>query len=149
MNIISNLPRWAQAPAQQFVSRQEIAGTENSQMDQDSFNSTLQLAAGIVTLAGNDEVEGVDQAMGQPGVVVSEGLTVHFQGNPSAADGAVEAVVIGKDAEAEVAMYVSSSSEGFSALQMAKTGDQVALQGGAVEQSVLGISGYVIAGQVG
>lgn len=149
MNITANLPVWAQAPTQKFIAREEIAGTETGQLDQDTFESMTQLAGGIITLASNDEVPGVDQAMGQPGVVSQEGLTVHFAGDPSKSDGSVEAVVSAQEGDSELAIYVSSNSEGFSALQMQKSAEGIVMQGGAVEQSILGLGGFVIAGKVG
>jgi hypothetical protein len=148
MNITSKLPTWAQAPAQQFIKREEIAGTETASMDQDSFQAMAEIAAGVISLTGNDEVPGVDESLGQPGVVSTQGVTVHFEGDPSNAEGTVEAVVVGKEGSTEVAMYVSSSPSGFSALQMAHADGQTEVQGGAVEQSFLGLSGFVIAGQV-
>lgn len=148
MNITANLPVWAQAPAQKFIAREEIAGTEQGQLDQDTFESLTQIAGGILTLASNDEVPGVDQAIGQPGVVSQEGLTVHFTGDPSKSDGEVEAVVNAKDGDSEIAIYVSSSESGFSALQMQKGPEGTVIQGGAVEQSFLGLGGFVIAGKV-
>lgn len=148
MNITSKLPTWAQGPAQQFINREPIKGTETVDMDQDSFQSMAQLAGGVISITANDEVEGVDEAIGQPGVVVTQGVTVHYEGDTSKAEGTVEAVVVAQEGGAEAAMYVSSSASGFSALQMEKSGDQVQLQGGAVEQSFLGLSGFVIAGQL-
>jgi transcription elongation GreA/GreB family factor len=117
-------------------------------MDKDSFQSTFQLAAGIVSLTAKDEVAGVDEAMGQPGVVVTKGLTLRFEGDTSKSTGSVEAVVTGQAQGSEVAIYVNGSSKSFSALQMQKSGDTVELQGGAVQQSKLGVAGYVIAGEL-
>lgn len=148
MNVISNMPRWAQAPTQSFAKNEKIAGTQTQKMDQDSFQSTLEAAAGIVTLVSNDEVEGVDEAMGQPGVVVSQGVTIKYVGDPSNSEGSVEAAVSAQEGDAEIAMYVTSSPKGFSALQLAKAGDQIQLQGGAAKQGFLGLSGYVIAGEL-
>lgn len=149
MNITANLPVWAQAPTKKFIAREEIAGTQTGELNQDSFQSMTQIAGGIITLASNDEVPGVDQAMGQPGVVSQEGLTVHFTGDPSKSTGSVEAVVSAKEGDSELAIYVSSGPEGFSAMQMEKSPEGIVLQGGAVEQSLLGLGGFVIAGRIG
>lgn len=116
-------------------------------MDQATFNQFAQTAAGIVSITGMDEVPGEDMAMGQPGVVVTEGTTVRFEGNPNSANGEVKAVV---DATEEGgAIYVRSGPTGFDAIAIQKQGEDVIAQGGFVEQTPFGMSGYIIAGQVG
>lgn len=148
MNVISTLPKWASAPMQKLAAKEEIAGMQEGQLDQDTFNSVAQTAAGIINITGMDEVAGQDLAMGQPGVVSpKEGVTVRFEGNPHAADGEVHAVLDATDQGA--AIYVKSNAKGFDTVVVQKQGDAVIGQGAYVEQTPLGLSGYIVAGQVG
>ncbi|MCA9779162.1 MAG: hypothetical protein KC800_20680 [Candidatus Eremiobacteraeota bacterium] len=148
MSVISTLPRWASVPLQRLADREEIKGMQKAPMDQDSFNQFAETAAGIINITGMDEVEGQDLAMGQPGVVSpQEGVTVRFEGDPTSANGEVKAVLDVTDQGG--AVYVKSSARGFDAIAVQREGNQVIAQGGVVEQTPFGISGYIVAGQVG
>lgn len=147
MSVISTLPRWASAPLQRLADREEIKGMQKAPMDQASFDQFAQTAAGIINITGMDEVEGEDLAMGRPGVVSpQEGITVRFEGNPSASSGEVKAVLDASDEGG--AMYVRSSADGFEAIAVQKEGYNVIAQGGIVEQTPFGLNGYIIQGVV-
>ena len=146
MSVISSLPRWASVPMQRLADKKEVEGTQKAPMDQVSFNQFAQTAAGVVSITGMDEVPGKDMAMGRPGVVVTEGTTVRFEGDPSSATGEIKAVVDATDEGG--AIYVRSGPNGFDAIAIQKEGEDVFAQGGFVEQTPLGMSGYIIAGQV-
>lgn len=148
MNVLSSLPKWAQAPAQSFLKQQKIEGTEVKPLDQDTFESMTQLAGGILVATTNDEVAGEDEAMGKPGVVVSNGLTINFEGDASSSTGRVQAVATAVDNGSEIAILVNSTPRGFSTLQMAKGADgKVGIEGGEVRETANGLGGYIVSGQ--
>lgn len=147
MNITSHLPRWAQAPVQSFTEHKKISGTEVAKLDQDSFQSMSQLAGNILYLTASDEVPGEDEAMGQPGVVSSKGLTVHYEGDVSSSDSSVKAVASAVDGDSEIALYVASSPKGVATLQLAQANGQIQVEGAEVMRGKGGqMGGYVIAG---
>lgn len=147
MNVISSLPRWAQAPTHKFITQGEVDGAKPSAMDQDSFDSSFQFAANVALLAAGDEVPGEDSALGQPGVVKREGLTLTYQGDTSSADGELEAVLTGKDQGVEFATYVQTGPSGFTTLQMTNERGNVEVLGSVVQQQPQGIAGYIVSGE--
>ncbi len=146
MNVIANLPRWAQAPTQRFLEKAEVPGTQSRPLDQEGFEDSFKLASGVVSLAAHDEVPGEDLAMGQPGVVQRNGVTVYYQGDSSNSSGEVEAVLTGKRRGIEYATYVQARDGGFSALQMVNDDGGVEVKGGVVDQTAGGIDGYLLSG---
>jgi len=147
MNVISQLPRWAQSPTQKFVDKAKIEGTETSPMDQDGYDKSFQLAAGVVMLASNDEIPGEDQAMGQPGVVKRNGVTIYFEGDSSNAKGQIEVVTTGRRGGIDYATYVHSRPDGFSTLQMVHEDGSIDLNGSQAQHKGGAIQGYLLAGQ--
>ena len=146
MNVIANLPRWAQAPTQRFSQSGEVPGTETQALDQAGFEDTFKLASGVISLAAQDEVPGEDQAMGQPGVVKRNGVTVYYQGDSSNSGGEVEAVMTGRRRGIEYATYARTTENGFSALQMVNDDGGVTVAGGSAQQTRDGIDGFLISG---
>lgn len=147
MNVISSLPRWAQAPTQKFISQGKVDGTKPGPMDQDTFDQSFKLASGVATLAANDEVPGEDSALGNPGVVRRNGVTVTFEGDSSNSGGTLEAVVSGTRRGVEYATYVQTRPDGFTTLQMTNEDGYVEVAGSVVQQQNGGIAGYIVAGQ--
>ncbi len=147
MNIISSLPRWAQAPTQKFISQGKVDGTKATPLDQDTFDQSFKLASGVALLASNDEVPGEDSALGQPGVVRRNGVTVTFEGDSSKSDGALEAVISGTRRGVEYATYVQTRPDGFTTLQLTNDDGYVEVAGSVVQQRADGIAGYILAGQ--
>ena len=148
MNVISHLPRWAQGPTQKFLAQEKIEGTKASPMDQDSFEQSFNQAAGVLMLAGNDEVPGEDQAMGEPGVVRRNGATIYFDGDSSDPHNQVDAIVLGSHKGIQYATYVQSRPDGFSSLKMANDDGSIELQGSVAQIKAGGIQGYLLAGDV-
>lgn len=147
MNVISTLPKWASVPMQKLAAKETIPGAEEAPLDQATFNQVAETAVGIVNITAMDEVPGQDLAMGQPGVVSpKEGVVVRFEGDPSASSGEVNAVLDATDQGG--AVYVRSGPDGFDAITVMKEGNTVLAQAAYVEQTPLGLSGYIVAGQV-
>ena len=148
MTAVSHLPRWAQVPTQKFIEQSKIDGTQTSPMDQDSFQQSFNQAVGVVLLAANDEVEGEDQALGEPGLVKRNGATVYFDGDPCDSKGQVEAVVLGRRKGVEYVTYVHSRPDGFSTLKMINDDGSVELHGSQAQRKGGGMQGYLLAGEV-
>lgn len=146
MNVIAQLPRWAQAPTQKFVQQSPIEGSHKSEMDEDSFQKSLAQAAGVVEMAANDEIPGEDQALGQPGVVKRNGATVYYEGDSSSYRGQIEAVVVGQRGGREYVTYAQSGPKGFSTLRMVNEDGSVELQGSHVERKGGQVEGYLLSG---
>ncbi len=117
-------------------------------MDQDGYDKSFQVAAGAVMLASNDEIPGEDQALGQPGVVQRNGVTVHFEGDSSDAKGQLQAVVTGRRKGIEYVTYVHSRPNGFTTLQMNNEDGSIQLNGSQAQRKAGGIQGYLLAGQI-
>lgn len=147
VSIISQLPRWAQGPTQKFIDQAKIEGTQQSPMDQDSFQQSFNQAAGGVQLASLDEVPGEDQALGQPGLVERNGATIYCQGDPSLSRGQVEVAVIGHRQGREYVTYVHSRPDGFSTLRMVNDQGSVELQASQAQRKAGGLQGYLLAGE--
>lgn len=148
MNISAKLPNWAARPLTQMAAKEQPLGTQTGPMSQENFDQFSQGAVGMLNMAAMDEIEGQDMAMGQPGVVVPQpGLKLHFEGDVSSSSGEVTAVL---DAtEQGTAMYLRSGPTGFdmAAVQQTPQGATI-VQGGYVEAGPMGMSGYIVAGQV-
>lgn len=147
MNVLANLPRWAQAPTQRFIAQGQVEGTKESPLDQDGFDASYKLASGVVLLAAQDEVPGEDDALGQPGVVRRNGVTVTYDGDSSHHKGQLEAITTGKRRGVEYATYVQAGPNGFSTLQMTNEDGYVEVSASVVEQKKGDIEGYLLAGQ--
>ena len=148
MNVLSQMPRWAQGPTQKFIDQTKIDGTDRSPMDQDSFQQSFNQATGVILLAGNDEVAGEDQALDQPGVVKRNGATIYFDGDPCDSKGQVDAVVLGRRKGIEYVTYVHSSPNGFSTLRMVNDDGSIELNGSQAQRKAGGMQGYLLAGQI-
>lgn len=151
MSLISNLPQWSHAPINKFVAREPIEGTQQTPFSKEAFQEVGQGVAAVAFLSAMDEVEGSDQAMGQPGVVVQDNVTLHFEGNPKVPGGDMKAVMHAVDAEkgAELAYYVNNDSQELSVLAVAKAGDMTLVNGAVVSPGQNGeMQGYIIAGAV-
>lgn len=98
-------------------------------------------------LSSIDEKPGQDGAMGQPGVVVSNGLTCEFQ---SAGEKQIEALIYGPGKTGEPsAMYVNSGPNGLNVFGFLDKGDQVEVRGQVVTPNADGtLGGYAVSGFV-
>lgn len=147
MSLISKLPTWAQAPVQRLSDRQPLPGTEQSPLPEEGLGKAGEGAAAIAFISSFDEVEGSDEAMGQPGVVVNNGNTLHFTGNFETGQG--EAVLTAQTEQAEVAVYMEAGQDGLEIFTLGKVGEAVMVEGAvAVPQPNGELEGYLISGQV-
>jgi hypothetical protein len=146
MSVISQLPTWAQGPVQKFKEQVPMEGTQTRPMDQDSFDESANFAAGVILWTSKDEVPGEDQALQQPGVIVRNGVKVHYEGDVSDARGKTEVVVVGKRKGIEYATYVESRPNGFSSLQMAYEDGSIELNGSHAKIKGGNLEGYLISG---
>jgi hypothetical protein len=112
-------------------------------MDEDSFQESFKAAAGAVILACNDEIPGEDQALGEPGVVMRNGLTVHFEGDSSDSRGEMEVVLTGCRRGVEYVTYVHARS-----LRMVNDDGDIELNGSQAQRKAGGIDGFLVAGQL-
>jgi carbon monoxide dehydrogenase subunit G len=148
MNVIQSLPRWASAPLQKLADKEPIPGTQSMPLDQDTFNQTSETAIQMLTMTLSDEVKGEDLAMGQPGVFSpQEGVTLRFSGDVSSANGTVEVVLDQTDQGG--AIYVRRGPNSLDTIAVMQQEGAVVAQAAYVEQSPFGMSGEVVAGQVG
>lgn len=149
MNVISQLPGWAQARARSFAEQGTIAGTRMSPMDEDSFQESFKLAAGALEIAGVDEIPGEDLALGQPGVVTRNGLTLYYLGDSSSSSqGEMEAVITARRRGVEYATYVHTQANSFSTLRMINEDGSVEVRGGKARRQAGQIDGYLISGDL-
>ena len=142
------MPRWAQGPTQKFIDQAKIEGTQTRPMDEDGFQQSFNQAAGVILLAGSDEVVGEDQALGEPGVVRRNGATIYFDGDPCDSKGNVEAVVLGRRKGVEYVTYVQSHPKGFSTLRMVNDDGSIEVSGSQAELKAGGVQGYLLAGEI-
>jgi hypothetical protein len=116
-------------------------------MDQDSFEDSFKLAGGVLQLAGADELAGEDQALGQPGLVRRNGLTLYFEGDSSSSShGEVEAVTLGRYRGVEYVNYVHTGPTSFSTLRLTNDGGSVDFEGSVARREGGAIDGYLITG---
>lgn len=148
MNVISQLPRWAQAPAQTFLEQRALPGTQTEPLTQDSFEGSFKTAVGAVMMAAADEIPGEDSALEQPGVVKRNGATVYFEGDSSNSKGEMETAVIGRRRGVGYVTYVQTHAHGFTTLQMVNDGGDIEINGSYVERNKQGIDGFLIAGTI-
>lgn len=146
MNVVSQLPAWAQGPVRKFIDQAKIDGTETRPMDGDSFWPAFNQASGPVQLAAYDEVPGEDQALGQPGLVKRNGAVIYGDGDSSVASGDVEAAVIGHRGGVEYVTYAQSSRSGFAVLRMVNDEGSVEVEGGRAQRKAGAIEGYLLSG---
>ncbi len=147
MNVLNSLPRWAQTPVQKFVAQGSVDGTKETPLDQDGFDASFKLASGVTLMAAQDEVPGEDSALGQPGLVRRNGVSVAFEGDSSHHKGQLEAVMTGKRRGVEYVTYVQTGPNGFSTLQMTNEDGYVEVSASVVDQKKGEIEGYLLAGQ--
>lgn len=146
MNIVAQMPRWAQRPAQQFLDQQPIAGTERLPLTEDGFQQSFQQGTGVVSLAAQDEVPGEDLALGKPGEVRRNGATIYCQGDSSQSRGTLEAVVLGRRGSTEYVTYAFSTPQGLRTLRMVNDDGSVELQASQIEKKSGQIQGYLLSG---
>jgi hypothetical protein len=146
MNVISQMPRWAQGLTQKFLDQQPLQGTQASPLSEDSFQQSFQQATGVVQLAAQDEIPGEDQAMGKPGEVRRNGATIYYQGDSSLSRGQVEAVVLGRRGGVEYITYAQSGPSGMTTLRMVNEDGWVELQGSQVQRKAGALEGYLLNG---
>lgn len=137
------LPEFAKEPFKQLLSSELPQGVSKggwSEADMQEIGKAV-FAAGI--LSSQDEVEGQDQAMGQPGkVVVANGLTCEFV---SAGEEQFEAAIYGPGKTGEPsALYVKSGPEGLLAYGLLQHADNTEVRG----QSFNGVDGYTVSGNI-
>lgn len=147
MNIISNAPSWAQKTFTAFASRQPVEGTQQSPITDEYKNEAGQAIAGIGFLSAMDEVEGTDEAMGQPGVVKAGDTTLHFTGGESD----MKAVLNSTDEQGQdVSIYFGVEQDGLWMMGAQKTDSGVQVEGAVLTPQPDGdFGGYQIAGTVG
>lgn len=148
MSVIQQLPRWAQGPTQRFIDKTKIEGTTERPLDQDGFDQGFSHTAGVLMMAGNDEIPGEDQAMGQPGLVKRNGATVHFEGDSSDGRGQVEAIVLGRRKGVDYVSYVQSRPDGYISLKLVNDEGSIDINGTQVQRKAGTLQGYLISGQV-
>jgi hypothetical protein len=146
MNVVSQLPSWAQGPVRKFIDQAKIEGTQTRPMDADSFQPAFNQAAGPVQLAALDEVPGEDQALGQPGLVKRNGAVIYGEGDSSLSSGNVEAAVIGHRGGREYVTYVQSGRSGFATLRMINDEGSVEVEGSRAQRKSGAIEGYLLSG---
>ncbi len=147
MSLIANLPTWAQAPMQKLADRQPVPGTEQAPLPEEGLGEAGEGAAAIAFISSFDEVEGTDEAMGQPGVVVNNGATVHFKGNQQT--GELEAVLSAKAEQGEIAVYLESGADGVETFTLGKQDDSIEVRGAVAKPGADGqLEGYLISGKV-
>lgn len=146
MNIISNAPSWAQKTFTTFASREPVAGTEQSPITDEYKNEAGQAIAGIGFLSAMDEVEGTDEAMGQPGVVKAGDTTLHFEGG----EADMKAVLNSTDEEGNAAsIYFGVEQDGLWMLGAVNKESGVEVEGAVLTPQPDGdFGGYQIAGKV-
>lgn len=83
MNVISSLPKWAQAPARSFQDSRAIEGTSPEAATPDEADSVATTVALMTLPTALDEVEGMDQAMGEPGKVDTGDTVIYFEATDS------------------------------------------------------------------
>lgn len=151
MNVISTLPRWASSPLQKIADKESVPGTQQLPLEAapQLVDQVSQMGMGVMNMVAMDEQPGEDLAMGQPGVVVpQEGIVVRFEGDVTKAEGTVEAVVDATD-EGQAVYVRRDGSKGLDTVIIAKDPQGTVAQGVFLEQSPLGMDGYIVAGQVG
>jgi hypothetical protein len=119
------------------LSKSDLGPTDQEDAGKAAFAAQL--------LSSLDEVEGKDQAMGQPGKVVSNGLTCEFA---SAGKGQIEALIYGPGKTGEDStLYVNAGPAGLSSFGFLDKGDHVEVRGQVLQPSPSGgLGGYVVAG---
>ena len=148
MNVISQLPAWAQGPTRKFVEQSHIEGTEKSPLDQDSFQLSYQQGVGAVEMASNDELPGEDQALGEPGLVRRNGATVYFEGDSSSFRGDIEVAVLGRRSGVEYVTYAHSRGNSLVTLRMVNDDGSVDLRGSQAQRKGGSIEGYLLTGEI-
>ncbi|MBT9589194.1 hypothetical protein IV102_38050 [bacterium] len=148
MNVISQLPPWAQGPTRKFVEQSKIEGTHRSPLDADSFQQSFQQGAGAVEMAASDELPGEDQALGEPGLVRRNGATVYFEGDSSSVKGDIEVAVLGRRSGVEYVTYAHSRGNSLITLRMVNEDGSVELRGSQAQRKGGSIEGYLLTGQI-
>ena len=128
--MIASLPAWAQPHIRQFAAGQTVEGTSNRPAQPAEVDAYIQSATSMLVVAGQDEREGADQAMGQPGVVVNSGMTFTFNSTPER----FELVASGSQGT-EMALYTEMGPHHFSMVGLQRQGDHVVVNGGRFQRS--------------
>lgn len=148
MNVISQLPRWAQGPVQSFLEQGKIEGIQQTPLDQDSFDDSFKQGAGVLMLAAQDEIPGEDSAMGQPGVVKRNGVTIYYEGDSSDPRNQVDAASVGRRAGIEYTTYVQSRPNGYSTLRLINDDGAIEVHGSFVQRKNGKLDGYILTGDL-
>lgn len=146
MNVRSRLPVWAQGLTQKFMEKSPIKGTNTSPLTEEAFIDSYNRASGAAEFAGEDEIPGEDSALGQPGVVSSNGLNVFYEGDVSNYKAEFEAVLTAKRRGVEYVTYVHTHHKEYSVLRMVNDDGAVEVSGAHVHQTREGQDGVSISG---
>ena len=136
------LPEFAKDPLAQLLRSeipQGLSKTPLQEADQQEAGKAV-FVAGL--LSSQDEVEGQDGAMGQPGKVVSNGLTCEFV---SAGKDQLEAAIYGPGKTGEAsALYVKTGPTGLVSYGFLDHGNSIEMRGQVVD----GTGGYALSGTI-
>ncbi len=147
MNIISNAPSWAQKTFTAFAAKQSVEGTEQSPITDEYKTEAREAIAGITLLASFDEQPGIDEAMGQPGVVKADDTTLYFEGRPDSLKAVLNSVV--DETGSDATIYLATAPDGLHMIGLSKAADGIEIEGAVLTSRANGdFSGYQIAGKV-
>ena len=147
MNVLHHLPNWAKAPTRNFIDHSSIEGTTSTPLTEETFVESFKRGAGAAELAAYDEVPREDQAMGRPGVVSRNGLTIYHSGDSSKSRGEFEVVLSSRRRGVEYVTYVHSrGSNEFSVLRLVNDEGDVEVEGSKVKKTAQGPDGFFLSG---
>lgn len=146
MSVISSLPKFAQGPVNRLRQGELPQGVERQALTEEGQQEAGKSVFAAAMLAQMDEVEGKDQAMGQPGKVVQGPMTCEFE---IKGEQQMEAVIYGKTPTNEdAALYVSADEKGLQSFALLDHGDTIEIRGAVMTPAGEDkFDGYLVAGQ--
>ena len=150
MNIISKMPKWAQSTATKLRSREAIEGQKSEELTSKSIQHAMEVAIGSTAMVGLDEAEGLDEAMGEPGLVVQDSLQMNFDGDVSGAGGEYQLLWQNVQGDSESVAYTyNGTDENLHTIELGKKDGVVSYQSTYVQRTGdSSFEGYLVTGTV-
>jgi hypothetical protein len=138
--MISQLPLWSQPQVRNFAEGRPLPNTSEREAQTAELDSYMHSATALLMLAGQDEKEGFDEALGQPGVIKNQGMTFHFSSTPDS----FEMVASGQQ-ESEKVLYAQMSRDQFGILGLQRQGENPpVINGGQFERQGQTFAGFIV-----
>lgn len=145
MNINAAIPNYARSPLTQLRAGKLPEGVTKTELTEQGQQDAGGAAFAVSMLASMDEMEGNDQAMGQPGVVKQDDTVLTFE---QADENTMKGLIDGNQTDDgnPAVIFVDVEGSTITTYAVSDLGDQVEIRGAVMTVQGEHVDGYEIAG---